>query len=86
VTLDIYVSRDQRDPNLRIRSLEVYVLRVATVPVVPRVPLGAQMETSIFSREARVLQIASNAGVVTIAKASKYWFLAQVVCIAHLEL
>jgi hypothetical protein len=83
---DIFVSKDQRDLNQLIKSLEVFALRVDSVPVELLVHLGAMMEISIFSREAKVLQIASNAGEVTIAKANKFWFPVLVVCTARPEL
>lgn len=81
----ICVSRDQRDPNRLIKSQEVYALRVGTAKVGPLVPLGAPMATSIYLREAKAPQIASNAGEATIAKGNKYWSPALVVCIAPLE-
>ena len=68
VMQDIFVSKDQRDPNQLIKSLEVFALRVDSVPVELLVHLGAMMEISIFLREAKVLQIASNAGEVTYCK------------------
>lgn len=86
VTQDIFVFKDQRDLSQPIRSLVAYVQRVVTAPAVPPVHLGVQMETSTSLKEAKVLQIANNAGEVTIAKGSRYWFPAQEACIAYLEL
>ena len=86
MTLGIFAYKDQRDPNLLIRSLEVYALKVDTVPVVLPVRPGVLMETSIFLREVKVPLIASNAGEVTIARASRFWFPVLVACTAHLEL
>jgi hypothetical protein len=47
---------------------------------------GVLMEISIYSREVKIPLIASNAGEVTIAKASRFWFPVLVACTAHLEL
>jgi hypothetical protein len=46
---------------------------------------GVLMETSIFSREVKIPLIASNAGEVIIARASRFWFPVLVACTAHLE-
>jgi hypothetical protein len=86
VTLGIFAYKGQRDPNLLIRSQEVYVLKVGTAPVVLPVRPGVLMETSIFSREVKIPLIASNAGEVIIARASRFWFPVLVACTAHLAL
>jgi hypothetical protein len=86
VTLGIFAYKDQRDPNLLIRLQEVYALKVGTVPVELPVRPGVLMETSIFSREVKIPLIASNAGEVTIAKASRFWSPVLVACTAHLAL
>jgi hypothetical protein len=59
---------------------------VGTAPVVLPVHPGVLMETSIFSREVKIPLIANNAGEVTIAKDSRFWFPVLVACTAHLEL
>jgi hypothetical protein len=86
VTLGISAYKGQRDLNPLIRSLEVYALKVGTALVVLPVRPGVLMETSIFSREVKIPLIASNAGEVTIAKASRFWFPVLVACTAHLAL
>jgi hypothetical protein len=86
VTQAIFAYKDQRDLNLQIRSLEVYVLKVGTVPVVLPAHPGVLMETLIFSREVKIRLIVSNAGEVSIAKASRFWFPALVACTADLVL
>jgi hypothetical protein len=86
VTQGIFAYKDQRDPNLMIRSQEVYALKVGTAPVVLSARPGVLMETSIFSREVKIPLIASNAGEVTTAKANKYWSPVLVECTAHLGL
>jgi len=83
--LGICVFKVQRDPNRLIRSLEVYVQKVDSVPVVLPVPRGVLTVTLIYSREAKAHLIANNAGVGTTAKGNKYWSPVLVVCTAHLE-
>jgi len=83
--LGICVFKDQRDPNRLIRSLEVYVPKVASVPVALPVLRGVLTVILIYLKEVKAHLIANYAGVATTAKANKYWFLALVVCIAHLE-
>ena len=82
--LGICVFKGQRDPNRLIKSLEVYVQKVDSVQVVLPVLRGVLTVTLIYSKEAKAHLIANFAGVVITAKGNKYWYLALVVCTAHL--
>ena len=59
---------------------------MAIAPAALLVHLGVQMVILTSLKVAKALPIVNNAGEATIVKDNRFWFLAQAVCTAHLEL
>lgn len=83
MTRVIYAFKDQRSLNPTIRLQEVYAPKVVIAHLEPSVHHGALTAISIYSKEVKALLIVNYAGVDTIAKASRFWFHALVVCTAN---
>lgn len=83
MTRVIYAFKGQRSLNPQIRLQEAYAPKAVIAQLELPVHHGALTAISIYSKAVKALLIANNAGVVTIAKVSRFWFHALVVCTAH---